>query len=118
MVGRRLGEWTAADITQRLESERVPVASVNSYAEALADPQVAHRELIHAVDHPTAGLIRVVGPPWIMTGPETSVGAPPLLGQHTDDVLANWLGWDTEKIELFKKARPLDQQTDASGKSR
>ena len=99
---------TAADLIPQLEAERVPIAPVNDYAEALADSQIAHRELFHTIDHPTAGRIRVVGPPRIMTGPEADVGPPPLLGQHTDDVLASWLGWDAEKIERFNATRVSD----------
>ena len=33
---------------------------------------------------------------------------PPLLGQHTDDMLANWLGWDAKKIERFNATRVSD----------
>lgn len=87
LISRSVAEWL-----NRLEAERVPCARVNDYREALEDPQVAHRRLVQALDHPTAGRIRVVGPPWIIGGLETPLFAPPLLGEHGDEVRRDWLG--------------------------
>jgi crotonobetainyl-CoA:carnitine CoA-transferase CaiB-like acyl-CoA transferase len=87
---------------RRLEAERIPYALVNDYAEALSDPQVAHRGLVHELDHPTSGPIRVVGPPWIMSESESRMTPPPLLGQHTAEVLRSWLNWSDERIERFQ----------------
>ena len=106
LVAERFAEWQAADIIPRLKAERVPFAPVNDYAEALADPQLAHRGFVQAVDHPTSDRIRVVGAPWIMTGPPIALTPPPLLGQHTSEVLADWLGWEAERIERLAAARP------------
>jgi crotonobetainyl-CoA:carnitine CoA-transferase CaiB-like acyl-CoA transferase len=77
---------------QRFEQHGVPVGPVNDYAQALDDPQVAHRELLHEVEHPVSGKIRVVGPPWKMSATPNRMSAPPLLGQHTSEVLQSWLG--------------------------
>ena len=82
--------------------------TVNDYVEALADPQLAHREFVQAVDHPTSGRIRVVGAPWIMTGPPVARTPPLLLGQHTREVLADWLGWGAERVERLVVAPPSD----------
>lgn len=101
MVLDRFAELTAADVIPLLEAERVPFANVNDYAEALADPQLAHRGQIYALDHPSAGRIRVVGAPWLMTGPQPPVTPPPLLDQHKARVLREWLGWDSAAIEEF-----------------
>ena len=102
LVVDRFAEWLAEDLIPRLESERVPFAHVNNYTEALADPQILHRGQIRALDHPTAGRIRVTGPPWIMTGKQAEVRPPPLLGQHLTEVLRDWLGWSDEEIERFR----------------
>lgn len=82
---------TADTWRQRLEAERLPYAMVNDYAQALGDAQVAHRGLIRELDHPESGAIRVVGPPWTMTGPQAGSTPPPLLGQHGEAVLQEWL---------------------------
>lgn len=101
---RVLASATRAQWIERLRAERIPFAPVNDYAEAVADPQVVHRGLIHTLDHETAGRIRVVGPPWRTPGVPTRMTPPPLLGQHTRDVLAGWLGWDAARIDGFEAA--------------
>jgi crotonobetainyl-CoA:carnitine CoA-transferase CaiB-like acyl-CoA transferase len=93
-----------------LEAEGVPCALVNNYAEAVADPQVRYRKLIRDLDHPTSGRIRVVGPPWQMSCPQGEMTPPPLLGQHTAEVLHDWLGWEADRIRAFE-----GRQESASG---
>ncbi len=80
----------------------MPFAHVNNYAEALADPQILHRSLIHTLEHPKSGPIRVIGPLWIMTGYQAEMEPPPLHGQHTEEVLGGWLGWSGEEIKRFQ----------------
>jgi crotonobetainyl-CoA:carnitine CoA-transferase CaiB-like acyl-CoA transferase len=101
-VQRTVEEWVPV-----LEAERVPFARVNDYAEALSDPQVVHRELVQELDHPTSGPIRVVGPPWQMTGGDpVDATPPPLLGEHTAEVLQEWLDWDNEQIAALDSEAP------------
>jgi crotonobetainyl-CoA:carnitine CoA-transferase CaiB-like acyl-CoA transferase len=87
---------------QILAANRVPFAVVNSYIDALADEQVKHRGLVREVVHPVSGKIRVVGPPWVMPDTHLEPGAPPRLGEHTGEVLKDWLGWDEQRIARFK----------------
>jgi crotonobetainyl-CoA:carnitine CoA-transferase CaiB-like acyl-CoA transferase len=84
----------AAAWAQALAANRVPFAMVNSYLDALADEQVAYRGLVREIEHPASGRIRVVGPPWAMPGTRLEPAAPPRLGEHTAEVLRDWLGWD------------------------
>ena len=100
-VSKIFASRTMAEWEQRLEAERVGFSAVNDYERALADPQVAHRGLIRRVEHPVSGEIRVVGAPWIMSGAQAEVKSPPLLGQHTAEVLEKWLGWPEEEIARF-----------------
>lgn len=85
-------ERSAQDWILRLDAERIPYALVNDYAEALSDEQVVHRRTVRDLDHPTAGRIRVVGPPWIISGREAPMTSPPLLGEHGKEVIREWLG--------------------------
>jgi len=75
-----------------LESERVPYAPVLDYVEAVSDPQIQHRGQVLELDHATAGKVRAVGPGWQMSGAQAEATAPPILGQHNEDVLRDWLG--------------------------
>lgn len=93
----------AEDWTPLLEAEGVPVALVNDYANAVTDPQVQFRGMIRELDHPTSGKIKVVGPPWQMSCPQGEMAPPPLLGQHTAEVLNDWLGWDSDRIRSFEE---------------
>lgn len=93
---KTIEEWVPA-----LDAERVPYSRVNDYAEAISDPQVVHRGLVRELDHPTSGPIRVIGAPWLTTGEDVPSTPPPLLGQHTGEVLQEWLGWDDARIEDF-----------------
>lgn len=91
IVARRFAECDTCHWKTRLEDYGIPYALVNDYAQALEDPQVAHRGLIREADHPRSGKIKVVGPPWKMSETSTTLEAPPLLGQHNDEVLQEWL---------------------------
>jgi crotonobetainyl-CoA:carnitine CoA-transferase CaiB-like acyl-CoA transferase len=102
MVRARFAELDSSKLIPNLERESVPFSRVNNYEEALSDIQVAHRGLVHAVDHPDSGRIRVVGPPWIMTDNRVKVFAPPLLGQHTAEILRTWLAWSPARTKKFK----------------
>jgi crotonobetainyl-CoA:carnitine CoA-transferase CaiB-like acyl-CoA transferase len=88
---------------QVLAANRVPFAVVNSYLDALADEQVTCRGLVRDVVHPVSGKIRVVGPPWVIPETRLEPTAPPLLGEHTEEVLKHWLGWDEKRIAHFRK---------------
>ncbi len=92
VVSEAFQERTSDEWIPLLEAGRIPFALVNDYAEALADPQVKHRGLLREFVHPVSGPIRVVGPPWIMPGAQAEMTPPPLLGQHTEEVMRDWLG--------------------------
>ena len=93
----------SATLLERLQAHDFWCSRVNNYADVEKDPQVLHNQIIKEIDHPRAGKIRVVGCPVYMseTPPEIR-SAPPLLGQHTEEVLME-IGYSKEQIETFKK---------------
>lgn len=90
-------EWTA-----RLRSVTVPCGSVRDIGEVVTDPQLAEREMIVTLMHPTAGATRVMGVPVKLSGtPGTVRTPPPTLGQHTEAVLGE-LEYDHQMIAHLK----------------
>lgn len=91
--------WLAA-----LAAAEVPCGPVNDVAQAFADPQVVARGVVTTVEHPTAGPIRLPGPPFRLSRTPASVrAAPPLQGQHTAEILA-WLGYSPAEIAGLRAA--------------
>jgi crotonobetainyl-CoA:carnitine CoA-transferase CaiB-like acyl-CoA transferase len=77
-------EWVVV-----LEAAGVPCAAINSIDTALKEPQVQHREMLRHLPHPTAGTVpQVVSPIRLTEAPLSFERAPPLLGQHTVEVLS------------------------------
>jgi formyl-CoA transferase/CoA:oxalate CoA-transferase len=81
----------------------VPSGAVRDVEEVLADPQVLARHMVEAVEHATAGTIKVLGVPIKLSETPGSVRtAPPTLGQHTAAVLRE-LGIDDEEIGRLRQ---------------
>lgn len=87
------------DWLHQLESYDVPVSPVYNMAEVLDDPQVRHLELVDTVEHPQAGKLKFIGGPVRYEGlAKNASGPPPLLGEHSGDILAE-LGYDQSTID-------------------
>ena len=68
--------------------KRQPCAPINTVPMVFEDPQVRHREMLRQIPHPTAGTVpQVVSPMRFAEAALTFERAPPLLGQHTAEVL-------------------------------
>jgi crotonobetainyl-CoA:carnitine CoA-transferase CaiB-like acyl-CoA transferase len=86
-----------------LEAAKVPCGAINNLAEVFADPHVNDRGMVDTWDHPLAGDVRLVASPMKLGGtPVRKDLPPPLLGQHTDEVLSGLLGWDAQRIAALR----------------
>lgn len=98
MLTRTTDEWVEA-----LDLAGVPVGPIQTVDQALADPQVLARGMVATVQHPTEGELRMVGCPVRLSRTPAEIRtAPPLLGQHTEDILAG-LGFDESGIASLRK---------------
>jgi len=92
-----------------LEQESVPCARVNNIEQALSDEQVTHRNMVVDVAHPDGGSVKVPGNPIKLSrSAEEEFLAPPLLGEHTKEVLNEWLGYSDEELESLDKLQIIE----------
>ncbi len=104
ILERAFAQYDCADLLKRFHEYGIPSAPVNSVAEALADPQVIHRRMVREVPHARGGEIRVLGNPIKFSrSAENEFSSPPTLGQHTESVLRETLGYATEQIESLRQ---------------
>jgi crotonobetainyl-CoA:carnitine CoA-transferase CaiB-like acyl-CoA transferase len=102
-IKRSTVEWVDA-----LEAVDVPCGPINDIAHVFEDPQVIARGMKIQADHPTAGRIPLVANPIRLS--ETPVeyrNAPPTLGQHTAEVLADLLGYDAAGIAALHERKVI-----------
>lgn len=89
-----------------LEAVGVPCGPINDLGEVYQNPQVQAREMVVEVPHPTAGKVKLVRSPMkLSASPASAELAPPLLGQHTDEVLRDMLGQSAEQIAALRERK-------------
>ena len=97
---KSVDDWIAV-----FEAGDVPCARVASVAQVLTSPQAVARGIVFDYRHPRAGQVRTVGTPFRADGaPWRSALPPPLLGQHTQEVLCGLLGYSKEQVAALSAA--------------
>jgi succinate--hydroxymethylglutarate CoA-transferase len=92
----------------KLMAVGIPCGKINSVAEALDDPHTAAREMIETVEHATIGSLRMLGIPFKFSETACSVRRPPpMLGQHSDEILSGELGLDAKAIAELREAKVI-----------
>lgn len=96
--GRTAGEWMEA-----LEAEGIPCGPINTIDRVLADPQIQAREMVVELEHPVAGRIKVPGIPIKLSDTPCKIEqSAPLLGQHTEKILQEFLGLTSEQMDELR----------------
>lgn len=103
LIGQQMAGKTCDDWMDLLVAAAIPCGPVNNMENLFADPQVLHRGMVAEVPHPSIGTLRMTGIPVRHSEtPGTIRRPPPLLGEHTDDVLVEVLGYSPEKIASLR----------------
>jgi len=99
-VFKTTAEWIA-----QLEAAGVPCGPINDLAQVFADPQVQARGLRVELPHPLGGTVpQVASPIRLSETPVQYRNAPPLLGEHSEQVLRQWLGLSAGQVEALRRA--------------
>ncbi|MGH7266780.1 MAG: CaiB/BaiF CoA transferase family protein [Candidatus Rokuibacteriota bacterium] len=103
LLGEIFRTAPVAEWVRRLGEAGVPAGKIKSVGEALESEHLKARGAIVTLAHPTAGPIRMVGPPIRLGGTPGEAAAPaPVLGEHTDEVLAKLLGYPAAAVARFR----------------
>ena len=103
MKTRTKADWLAA-----LEAAKVPCGAINNIAEVFADPQVEHRGMVTRWEHPLQPDLRLVSSPIKLSRTPVRAGMPPpLLGQHTEQVLRELLDWGDDRIAQLRNGKVI-----------
>ena len=99
MRGRSKSAWVSA-----LEAARVPCGPINNMQEVFENPQVRHRGLRVEIPHPAGSVPTVASPMRFSETPVTYDVPPPMLGQHTDEILQGLLGMSAQQIAELRES--------------
>lgn len=103
MKTRGKADWLAA-----LEAAKVPCGAINSLAEVFADPQIEARGMVTEWHHPVKDDLKLVSSPMRLSAtPVRTDLPPPLLGQHTDEVLRELLNYSDAKLSELKGGKTI-----------
>jgi len=108
MISERLATRPARQWLAALEPAGVPCGPINDLSQVFADPQVVHRRMQVKAAHPAAGEVTMVANPMKLSA--TPIGyerPPPLLGEHTEEVLTGLLGMGPDEIASLRAARAI-----------
>jgi formyl-CoA transferase len=105
LIIEALSKKTAAEWIELLLAVGVPCGLTNGAADALAAPQTDAMNMVVDIPHPSIGSYRSLGIPFDLSGTPANIRrAAPTLGQHTDEVLGEYLGMESEELRELRKS--------------
>ena len=104
IVAEWVGSLTAAEVVRCLSEAEIPAAKVATIKDVVENPYMREAGNIIEVEHPTVGTVPMSGPVVKIGGEVPPVVPAPLLGQHTEEILAEWLQLSAAEIADLKMA--------------
>jgi formyl-CoA transferase len=100
---KNVGAWL-----QILEDHEIPAGAINTVGKVFSDPQIIARNMVTAVSHSSGETIKLVNSPLKFKNFKADIrSAPPVLGEHTDQVLEKFLGMTPEQILQLRKEQVI-----------
>jgi len=108
LVGSKTGLHSFSALDVILTEHNVPHAPILGVLDALSQPHAVAREVVVEAEHKALGTIRIVNRPIKFPGsPQPTPSAPPVLGEHTDEILVEMLGLDDAAITALRAAKTV-----------
>ena len=98
---------TKQEVMRALAEVGIPVGAVQDTREVLEDPHLVAREMIVDVDDPARGEYKIIGCPIKIDSNQVEIKPPPLLGQHSDEVLSSMLGMAEDELAELRAANVI-----------
>jgi len=105
ILASRFKEWGKKELVDVLHAQDISAGVLNNVEEEMNDPQIIHRSMTFDMEHPKGGKFTVAANPLKLADnlPREQYTPPPLLGQHSEEILAKLLGYSKEKIVNLKE---------------
>ncbi len=104
VIDQKLAAKTVDEWVPLFDEAGIPAGPINTLDRVFKDPQVLYTEQVQDVEHPQYGKVKVVGPPAQFSDSRIGIqGPPPILGEHSQEILTKILGYSSEQVEAFQK---------------
>jgi len=106
-----ISAWTTqrdkVEVMETLGHAGVPAGAVLDTGELMNDPFLRKRGMFATVTHPVRGEVTIPGWPVKMSDSEVQIMTSPLLGQHNEEVLGEWLGYSPAKVAELRESKAI-----------
>lgn len=103
-----IAQQTRDQWIEKLSAAGLVCGPIHDVASALSHPQLRERDMVVDMEHPTVGPLTLLGSPWTLSDtPIAPEKPPPLLGQHTQQILMELLGFSAERIQELGEAEVI-----------